>query len=64
MSSSAHPFRNELAVATERTERLARENATLRARYATLRLDRVQWSLVGFIASCGVVITYALSSLY
>jgi hypothetical protein len=35
MSSSAHPFRNELATALERAERLARENAA--------RKDVMEW---------------------
>ena len=56
----ATPFRDDLAAAVERAERLAHENAALRARLAARRLDWVQWALVGVIALCGVAITYLL----
>jgi hypothetical protein len=48
------------AAAVERAERLAHENAALRAKLAARRLDRVQWTLVGVIALCGVAITCVL----
>jgi hypothetical protein len=53
---SAAPFRDDLAAAIARAERLARDNALLRARLAARRLDCVQWLLVSIIALCSVAI--------
>jgi hypothetical protein len=61
-SMSVHPSRDDLAAAVERAERLAQENAALRARLALRRLDRVQWMLVGVIALCGVAIACILAT--
>ena len=58
--SSANPFRDDLAAAVERAERLAHDNAVLRARLAVHRFDWIQWMLVGLIVLCGVTVTYIL----
>ena len=52
MTDAVPPFRDNLAAAVERVERLARENSALRARLAARRLDWVQWMLVGVITCC------------
>jgi hypothetical protein len=57
---SAPPFRDDLAAAVERAERLARANAALRARLAARRFDWFQWSLVGLIALCGAAMIFIL----
>jgi hypothetical protein len=59
---SAHPFRDDLTFALERAERLARENAFLRARLATRRFDFVRWMLVSIIALRGVAIGCILAA--
>jgi hypothetical protein len=56
MMLSARPFRDDLAGAIERAERLARDNALLRAKLAARRYDAIQWILVSIIALCGVAI--------
>ena len=56
------PFRGDLAAAVARAERLARENAALRARLAARRFDWFQWSLVGVIALCGAAILFVLAA--
>jgi hypothetical protein len=58
----ATPFRDALAAANERAERLAHENAALRGRLAARRFDWVQWTLVGVIALCGVEIACILAT--
>ena len=58
----ATPFRDDLAAAVERAERLAHENAALRARLAARRLDWVQWTLIGVIGFCGVEIACILAT--
>jgi hypothetical protein len=44
-SMSLHPSREDLSATIERAERLAQENAALRARLAARRFDWVQWTL-------------------
>jgi hypothetical protein len=56
----ARPFRDDLAAANERAERLAHENAALRARLAARRLDWLSWTLVGVIALCVGEIAWVL----
>jgi uncharacterized membrane protein len=57
---SLHPSRDDLSATIERAERLAKENAALRARLAARRFDWVQWTLVAVIALCGVAIACML----
>lgn len=52
--------RRFVTTGVERAERLAHENAALRARLADRRLGWVQWTLVGVIALCGVAIMCVL----
>jgi hypothetical protein len=61
IEASAHPFRDELAAAVRRAERLARDNAALRAKLAVWRFDVFQWALVGIIVLCGIAATYVLT---
>lgn len=56
------PYRDELAAALERTDRLARENAMLRAGFGTMRLDWWQRGLIGLIAACALTIAYLIAS--
>lgn len=58
---SAHPFRDDLAVALERVELLSRENARLRAKLASQRFNWIQWILAGIIAFCGIATVYILA---
>ena len=62
MATLAHPFRDDLAAAVERSGRLARENAALRAALAGRRFDWFQWLLVSLIAFCVVAITFILAT--
>lgn len=59
LGTIATPFRDDLAAAVERAERLADENAALRARLTARRLEWVQWMLVGVITCC-VLVTASL----
>jgi hypothetical protein len=52
------PFRDELAAAIERADRLARDNAALRARPQSARFDPIPWMLVGLIGLCVLAISY------
>jgi hypothetical protein len=58
---AAHPFRDDLAVALERAERLSRENARLRAKLASQRFNWIQWILVGIVVFCGIATVYILA---
>jgi hypothetical protein len=60
--SSFQLFRDDLAAAVQRAERLARANAALRAKLAARQFDWFQWALVGVIALCGVAITSILAT--
>jgi hypothetical protein len=62
MRAEAHQFRDALAAAMERAERLARDNAVLRARLAARRFDRFQWLLVSLLGLCAVAIVYILAA--
>jgi len=44
-----HPFRDDLASVIDRAERIARENAMLRAQLARRQFDPIQWALVSLI---------------
>ena len=51
---SCESFRDDLAAAVQRADRLAQDNVALRTRLAARRFDWVQWLLVGVIALCAV----------
>jgi hypothetical protein len=58
-----HPFRSDLAAAVELAERLARENAVLRAKLAVRRLDWAVWAYIAILMVLGAVAeTYIFSS--
>jgi len=59
---SGHPFRDDLAAALGRAERLERDNALLRARLAAHRFDCVQWILVSIIALSSAAIGCILAA--
>jgi hypothetical protein len=52
------PFRDDLAAALERADRLARENTLLRARFTRSRLHWFQGLLVVLIGLCVAAIGY------
>jgi hypothetical protein len=52
------PFRDDLAAAVERADRLARENRVLRARLTRGRLHWIQWVLGALIGLCVAAIGY------
>jgi hypothetical protein len=58
MTSLPHPFRDNLASVVNRADRLARENAMLRAQLARRRLHWIQWALVSLIGLCVAAIGY------
>jgi membrane protein required for beta-lactamase induction len=49
MAISPSPFRDDLAAALERADRLARENTRLRTKLGRRRLHWIQWALVSLI---------------
>jgi hypothetical protein len=49
MKTLSSPFRDDLTAALERADRLARENALLRARLTRRRLHWIQWALLSLI---------------
>jgi hypothetical protein len=57
-----HPFRDDFAAAVWHVDRLARENALLRARLVARGFHWVQWMLVGVLTLCGGAIAYILSA--
>jgi hypothetical protein len=59
---SRPPFRDDLAAALGRAERLERDNALLRARLAGRRFDCVQWILVSVIALSALAIGCILAA--
>jgi hypothetical protein len=52
------PFRDNLASAFERADRLAHENALLRARLRRGRLHWIQWALGALVGLCAAAIGY------
>jgi hypothetical protein len=61
MAIPFHPFRDELAVAVERAERLARDNAILRAKLAAGRWPWIVWPVSGVMALCVVALVYLVA---
>jgi hypothetical protein len=62
MKASLSPFRDEVSAIVERADRLARENAVLRARLRVRDFNWLQWLLVGVLVLCAAIITYILSA--
>jgi hypothetical protein len=60
MPTLSSPFRNDLAAALERADRLAQENALLRARLKRRRLHWIQWMLVSLIGLSVAGIAYLI----